>query len=75
MYVHSMNESINVDAITHIAWNHTIEKPPGYATVVCLSFVDESTLYLHYKDEDDMKAILRLKEVLGYPYELPKNIL
>jgi len=75
MYVHSQNESINVDAITHIAWNYIIEKPPGYATVVCLSFISESTLYLHYNDEDDMKAILELKSILNYPYELPKNIL
>lgn len=57
MYVHSRNESINIDAITHIAWNHTIENHSGYETVVCISFESEETLYLYYKDEDDMKAI------------------
>ncbi|BAY88026.1 hypothetical protein NIES267_75680 (plasmid) [Calothrix parasitica NIES-267] len=75
MYVHSRYESINVDAITHISWNHIIENTPTGATVVCLSLVNKSTLYLHYNDPDDMKVILKLKEVLDYPYELPKNTL
>lgn len=75
MYVHSRNESINVDAITHVDWNHSVENTPGYETVVCISFGTESTIYLYYNDEDDMKAILKLKDILDYPYELPENIL
>ncbi len=73
MFFHIPNETIFLQEILSIEWNFYVDNISSVDIVVNIMFKGGGETYLYYNDPQALDAIVRLKEVLKYPYSLPAN--
>lgn len=67
-YLHASNWSIKLSEILVIHW----EMPNGDSLAVQITHT-RGCRFLDYDNPHDLEGIHRLKDVMGYPYNLPKE--